>query len=323
MIYTPIHLVFSFFIKFSFVLGLALPLLAETSEESLRVMSYNIHRGGVVHLKQPLSQTAKVIQAAKADIVGIQETRSPRGDTLEDLAELLGWNYGEGSCIVTRYEIVEHFKGGKDYKGGIKVKLSSDKHAYIFNLHLPSHPYQPYQLLGIRPKWHKHTNDITFIKTERETIEWAKKARGAEIGKLVRQVKAIPDKEVPIFVVGDFNEPSHLDWTEAAAKAGRHPIKVAYPTSTEMAKAGFSDSYRKIYPDEMKNPGITWSPAYKVGDPLTHHDRIDFVYFKGKGLEVKDVKILGESEENADIVVAPYPSDHRAVVASFKISNER
>ena len=89
-------------------------------------------------------------------------------------------------------------------------------------------------------------------------IEWAKKARGAEIGKLLRQVKAIPDKDVPIFVVGDFNEPSHLDWTEAAAKAGRHPIKVAYPTSTEMAKAGFSDSYRKIYPDEMKNPGITW-----------------------------------------------------------------
>ena len=298
-------------------------LLAETSDESVRVMSYNIHRGGVVFLKQPLSQTAKAIQLAKADIVGIQETRSPRGDTLEDLAKLLGWNHDIGSCIVTRYEIVELFKGGKDYKGGIKVKLASDKHAYIFNLHLPSHPYQPYQLLGIRPKWHKHTNDITFIKTEEETIEWAKKARGAEIGKLLRQIKSIPDKEVPIFVVGDFNEPSHLDWTEAAVKAGRHPIKVAYPTSTEMAKAGFIDSYRTIYPDEMKNSGITWSPAYKIGDPRTHHDRIDFVYFKGKGLEVKEVKILGENEENADIVVTPYPSDHRAVVATFKISNER
>ena len=293
---------------------------AETEEKSLRVMSYNIHRGGVVFLKQPLSQTAKVIQAAKADIVGIQETRSPRGDTLEDLAKLLGWNNDEGSGIVTRYEIVEHFKGGKDYKGGIKVKLASDKHAYIFNLHLPSHPYQPYQLLGIRPKWHKHTNNITFIKTEAETIEWAKKARGAEIGKLLRQVKSIPDKEAPVFVVGDFNEPSHLDWTEAAAKAGRHPIKVAYPTSTGMAKAGFTDSYRKIYPDEMKNPGITWSPAYKVGDPRTHHDRIDFVYFMGMGLEVKEVMIVGENEENADIVVTPYPSDHRAVVASFRIS---
>jgi len=312
-----------FFFDFAILLGGGLlsvvTLSAKPEEEIVRVMSYNIHRGGVVMLKQPLSQTAKAIQLAKADIVGIQETRSPRGDTLEDLAKLLDWNHDEGSCIVTRYEIVEHFKGGRDYKGGIKIKLPSDKRAYIFNLHLPSHPYQPYQLLGIRPKWHKHTNDITFIKTEAETIEWAKKARGAEIGKLLRQVKSIPDKEAPIFVVGDFNEPSHLDWTKAAAKVGRHPIKVAYPTSTEMAKAGFSDSYRTIYPDEMKKPGITWSPAYKVGDPRTHHDRIDFVYFKGKGLEVKDVKILGENEENADLVVSPYPSDHRAVVATFTL----
>ena len=311
---------FSLIVKFAFGLVLFCSVHAETEEKSLRVMSYNIHRGGVVLLKQPLSQTAKVIQAAKADIVGIQETRSPRGDTLENLAKLLGWNHDIGSCIVTRYEIVEHFKGGKDYKGGIKVKLASDKHAYIFNLHLPSHPYQPYQLLGIRPKWHKHTNNITFIKTEAETIEWAKKARGAEIGKLLRQVKSIPDKEVPVFVVGDFNEPSHLDWTEAAAKAGRHPIKVAYPTSTGMAKAGFTDAYRTIYPDEMKNPGLTWSPKYKIDDPTTHPDRIDFVYFKGKGLEVNEVKIVGENKENADIVVAPYPSDHRAVVADFKLT---
>ena len=48
--------------------------------------------------------------------------------------------------------------------------------------------------------------------------------------------------------------------------------------------------------------------------------RIDFVYFKGKGLQVKDVKILGENKANADLVVTPYPSDHRAVVASFKLS---
>jgi endonuclease/exonuclease/phosphatase family metal-dependent hydrolase len=298
---------------------IVMPLCSKAEESTLRVMSYNIHRGGVVHLKQPLSQTAKVIQAAKADIVGIQETRSPRGDTLKDLAKLLGWNHDEGSCIVTRYEIVEYFKGGKDYKGGVKVKLALDKHAYIFNLHLPSHPYQPYQLLGIRPKWHKHTNNITFIKTEAETIEWAKKARGAEIGKVLRQIKSIPDKEAPVFVVGDFNEPSHLDWTEPAAKAGRHPIKVEYPTSTEMAKAGFSDSYRTIFTDEMKNPGITWSPAYKVGDPRTHHDRIDFVYFKGNSLKVEDVMIVGENKEHADLVVAPYPSDHRAVVATFAL----
>ena len=301
------------------VLGLISPVHAETEDKSLRVMSYNIHRGGVVMLKQPLTQTAKAIQLAKADIVGIQETRSPKGDTLEELAKLLGWNHdmGKGSNVLTRYEIVESLNSG------VKVKLDSGRHAYIFNVHLSSHPYQPYQLLEIRPKWHKHTNNITFIKTEAEAIEWAQKARGKDVAKLLNQIKGLPDKDAPVFVVGDFNEPSHLDWTEAAAKAGRHPIKVAYPTSSEMAKAGFSDSYRKIYPDEMKNPGLTWSPAYKAGDPRTHHDRIDFVYYKGNGLEVNDVKVVGENKENADMVVAPYPSDHRAVVVTFTLPKKR
>lgn len=299
------------------VMAVVVPLHAQAEAASLRVMSYNLHRGGVVMLKQPLSQTAKAIQLAKADIVGVQETRSPRGDKLEELANLLGWNHdmGKGSNILTRYEIVEPL-----YRG-VKVKLDSGRHAYIFNVHLSSHPYQPYQLLEIRPRWHKHTNDITFIKTEAEAIEWAKKARGAEIAKVLRQIKSLPDKQAPVFVLGDFNEPSHLDWTEAAAKTGRHPIKAAYPASTEMAKAGFADAYRKIYPDEMKNPGYTWSSFYKFDDPTTHHDRIDFVYYKGKGLEVTDVKIVGENQEDADIVISPYPSDHRAVVAMFTLQD--
>lgn len=289
---------------------------AQTEEESIRVMSYNIHRGGVVMLKQPLSQTAKVIQSAQADIVGIQETRSPRGDKLEELAKLLGWNHdmGKGSQILTRYEILESLNSG------VKIKLDSGKEAYVFNLHLPSHPYQPYQLLGIRPKWHKHTNDITFIKTEAEAIEWAKKARGRELTKLLRLIRSIPDKQAPVFVVGDFNEPSHLDWTERAAKATRHPIKVEYPNSLAMIKAGFTDAYRAIYHDEMKHPGYTWSSFYKFDDPTTHHDRIDFVYFKGKGIKLTEVKIVGENQKDADIVISPYPSDHRAVVANFKLT---
>jgi endonuclease/exonuclease/phosphatase family metal-dependent hydrolase len=85
----------SLLIKSLALIGLFPALFAE----SIVVMSYNIHRGGVVCNKQPLSQTAKGIQLAKPDIVGIQETRSPRGDTLEDLAKLLGWNHDEGQRV--------------------------------------------------------------------------------------------------------------------------------------------------------------------------------------------------------------------------------
>ena len=291
-------------------------LYAQADEEGVSVMSYNIHRGGVVMLKQPLSQTAKVIRSAKADIVGIQETRSPRGDKLVELAKLLGWNHdmGKGSNILTRYKII------KSLGNGIKVELDSGREAYVFNLHLPSHPYQPYQLLGIRPKWHKHKFDIEFIKTETEAIKWAKKARGREVTKLLRNIRSISDKQASVFVVGDFNEPSHLDWTARAAKAGRHPIKVEYPHSLAMTKAGFADAYRTIYSNEMENPGYTWSSFYKFDDPTTHHDRIDFVYFKGKGIRLNEVKIVGETRKDADIVISPYPSDHRAVVADFRLT---
>ena len=48
------------------------------SASSVNVMSYNIYRGGEMR-GQPLSQTVRVIQEANADIVGVQETKSPRG----------------------------------------------------------------------------------------------------------------------------------------------------------------------------------------------------------------------------------------------------
>ena len=93
-----------------------------------------------------------------------------------------------------------------------------------------------------------------------------------------------------------------------------------YPTSENLAEAGFADAWRTIYPDEMKKPGVTWSPLTKSED---HHDRIDFVYSRGKDIDLLDVKIIVENRENADIVVTPYPSDHRAVVATYATPHQR
>ena len=86
-----------------------------------------------------------------------------------------------------------------------------------------------------------------------------------------------------------------------------------------MAKADFLDAYRTGFLNEMKHPGFTWPPMYKPNHLTTHHDRIDFVYYKGKGVILNGVQVVGENKENADIIVSPYPSDHRAVVAAFTI----
>lgn len=278
------------------------------AEDRIRVMTFNILRGGT-DLGHPLSQTARVITEGRADVVGVQEV----GRNAEALADLLGWNLllqDQGRAILTRYEIA----GSRH--GGAAIKLASGREFHVLNVHLPAFPYQPYQLLGIP------YGDAPFIKTEAEAVASAGKARGRQVAALLEKARALCAEETPVFVVGDFNEPSHLDWTEAAARAARHPIKVAFPASLAMKEAGFADAWRAAFPDEIKHPGFTWTPLTKPDDPNDHHDRIDFIYFCGKGLKLNGVTVVGEDRGHADVVVSPYPSDHRAVVASFTLSRE-
>lgn len=280
-------------------------------ELTVRVMTYNACRGGTAQ-GQPLSQSARLIQEAKADIAGLQEIGH-----VPKLAEMLGWNHS--GPFLTRYEIIEEIQGvSRRPWDGMKVRLPSGQEVYVFNNHLPSGPNQAYQLLGLTGGYRSYPK----IDTEAEAIAGAKKARGRFIDRLLKRIHGLNDQDAPVFVVGDFNEPSHLDWTEAAAEAGHHPMKVEFPTSLMMVEAGFADAYRTVHPDEAAKPGLTWSPVHAPDHPDHHHMRIDYVYFKGKGVKVIDAKIVGENKEKADIVIAPYPSDHRAVVATFALTSQ-
>jgi exonuclease III len=81
---------------------------------------------------------------------------------------------------------------------------------------------------------------------------------------------------------------------------------------------GFVDTFRAIFPDPAAKPAFTWTPT---GDPAAtddHHDRIDFVLARAKALEVVSAGIVGEKSPEADIVVTPWPSDHRASYAKVK-----
>src|SRR4051812_42564123 len=65
---------------------------ARAQNVSLKVASFNILTGGQGS-GGPLSQTANVIQASGADIVGIQESDG----SAPALAAMLGWNYRQFS----------------------------------------------------------------------------------------------------------------------------------------------------------------------------------------------------------------------------------
>lgn len=286
--------------------------------ESIRVMTFNLWHGGDAG-KQPLSQTLEVIRAARADVVGLQETGglekekgAGRPDHGRRLAEMAGWNYfdqGGRRGILSRFPVVTNTPG----KWGVSLRLPSGRGVQLFNAHLFHAPYQPYQLLGIPYA------DGRFIKTAAEAIQEARKARGREVEQLLTDLKPALAAGQPVFLTGDFNEPSHQDWTPRAAAAGKCPLAVEYPATLAVTRAGLRDVFRTVFPDEVTHPGWTWTPTTKPDDPKDRHDRIDFVFFAGPNVMVKRCEVVGESAATSDIVVQPYPSDHRAVVATVEL----
>jgi hypothetical protein len=160
--------------------------------ETIRVMTFNLWIGGDAG-KQPLSQTVAVIQAARADAVGFQETggqevNGARPDNGRKIADLLGWSYvdqGDGMGIATRFRIVD----ATPHKWGVRIELPSGRQVYAFNTHLSHAPYQPYQLLGI--PYHNGP----FIKTLEEAVRFAKNAGcpgRTDVGKLASRCGQSP-----------------------------------------------------------------------------------------------------------------------------------
>lgn len=306
------------FPRFVWLLVLSCSLRTGFAAESIRVMTFNIWVGGDAG-KQPLPQTAEVIRRAKADVVGLQETAgydkgSGRPHNGPKLSAELGWSYydqGLNRGILSRFPIVTNTPG----KWGTTIRLPSGREIAMFNVHFNHAPYQPYQLAGIP------YGNGRFIKTAEEAIDEARKARGGEVQSLLAELKPALASGKPVFLTGDFNEPSHLDWTPRAAAAGKCQIAVEYPTTLAVVRAGMRDAFRTVFPDEVANRGYTWTPTTRPEDPKDRHDRIDFVLFAGANVTVKNCEIIGESTNAAHIVVQPYPSDHRAVVATMEFND--
>lgn len=141
----------------------------------------------------------------------------------------------------------------------------------------------------------------------------------------------------------DLNQPSHLDWTDAAKNRFEHNgCVVPWQISTQLYADEFRDAYREIYPDPVTHPGITW-PVYLEGKTTTwaplsdDRDRIDYVYFrKNDKLTVTKAQLVGpastvafgaqsadsfvdKSTEIIETVNGTWPSDHRGLLVTFNV----
>ncbi|MFN8607045.1 MAG: endonuclease/exonuclease/phosphatase family protein [Vulcanimicrobiota bacterium] len=268
----------------------------------LKVLTINV----MFDSEEGVDKIARVIEELKPDLVGLQESNQ----STSQLAERFGMHalqQDKRTALLSRFPIEKV----TDHKYGIQVTLENGQKVGYCNAHLTSFPYQPHQLL------HLPTGGGPYLNNEAQAIASAERTRGKEVRNMIADANSL---NLPVIATGDFNEPSHKDWTEAAHAAGRHPIKCAWPGSRQWEAAGFKDSYREKYPDEMAHPGNTWTPNAAQDDPKEHHDRIDYVQYRGEGLKLKDIQIVGEKPEFADIVIEPWPTDHRALLATFEVA---
>ncbi len=289
-------------------LSLSLWGCSQPESKELRVMSFNIWVGG----GKSVTETARVIQESGADIVGIQESSRNEVNMAVHIADSLGWYaYAQkGSpAILSRYAITDTSSLGH----GVKIQVDKKQSVWMFNIHLMYCPYEPYQLNGIE------YCGGPLLSTAEEAVASALHTRGHQVDEIIRDILEAQKEGLPLFLTGDFNEPSCLDWTEKAAQAGLCKTAVAWPsTAAFMQQASMQDSYRMLYPDETAYPGHTWTSMPPEADAREVMDRIDFVLCWGNALPTAS-KILGENSRFSDIPFEHYPSDHRAVLSTFTL----
>jgi endonuclease/exonuclease/phosphatase family metal-dependent hydrolase len=99
----------------------------------------------------------------------------------------------------------------------------------------------------------------------------------------------------PILIMGDFNEPSSLDWNEDTQHTASHNgVVYSWETTRRLFQAGFIDSYREMYPNPLTHPGYTWPAAASPNNLSSisqmmntgwiknadERDRIDFIFYQ-------------------------------------------
>jgi endonuclease/exonuclease/phosphatase family metal-dependent hydrolase len=303
-----------------------------------------------------LTKIRDVVAAVKPDIACFVEVDNAAGDFTNKLVnELssLGQQYyasyvkGSDASIISKYPITST---GPLLRSAVSV-FNIDvlgKSVVVAVSHLDYTYYACYLPRGYRCGGSAPYNGWTQIGSPNpqpvtDTTLIAAQNRGSQRDEQMGAfLQYIANETRPVILTGDFNEPSHLDWTARQANLfDHHGVIYEWTTTKALSHNGFTDAYRKIYPDEVLNPGITW-PSFANNKGNTSwtpksddRDRIDFIFYKGNKVEAVDAAIIGSKASWAKSILTSenigndqfladtlaWPSDHKGVYALISIPN--
>jgi endonuclease/exonuclease/phosphatase family metal-dependent hydrolase len=277
--------------------------LIEGSAEPFSLMSFN------VLYSTSVESTIKTISEANADIVGLQEASEQR---IHEAADSLGFyshsfDKTSGNLSNNDTGILSRYLIKDTLEDGVLIELPGGQIIAVFSVHLSPYPYEPYDIRDEK------------VKTAGEAIYSAVQTRMPEINPVLAVIDSLIKSGMPVFLTGDFNEPSHLDWTEAAAENNMHfSMAIDWPVSSAVVETGLKDAFREVHPDELNKNGITWTTNKSENEV---YDRIDFIYHNLQGKwKTKSASRVGRIDNEGLVKIPGYESDHFGVLINYSLT---
>jgi len=319
---------------------------------SLKTMQFNIWREGT-SVNNGLAYIRDVINAVNPDLVCFSEIVNSSGDwttkIVNELATLgktyyRGYVAGSDVSLISKYPITSSGPIIGDRTVSYTLDINGAE-IIVCPSHLDYTYYATYlprgYACGGSGKYAGWNAFSPFVPETNVSAIEAQNLGSARDEQITAFIDYMKNETRPILLIGDFNEPSCLDWTARQANLYDHNgVVFEWNTTLALKNNGFVDAYRQVYPDEVLNPGITW-PAVATGvgstswAPLSdERDRIDYIFYKGndvvatsaslvgpKGCYVKNVASTeGNGEDVFEASTLPWPSDHKAVTATINFT---
>ncbi|MBN9296576.1 MAG: endonuclease/exonuclease/phosphatase family protein [Filimonas sp.] len=333
--------------KTVFLLLALLALVSSAFSRTIKILQFNIWQEGTM-VPGGFQAIADEIAALQPDFVTFSEVRNYKNTRFCDriVAALAqkGKKYysffSDDSGLLSAFPIKDSTKVF-DTKGTIyRLTATIDnKEVAVYTAHLDYENYAVYLPRGYDGNtWKKMPKPVTSV----DSILSMNKAslRDEAIAAFIRSAKEDIRNGRLVFLGGDFNEDSHLDWTDATKNMFDHNgVVIPWHCSTMLYNAGFKDSYREKYPDPVTQPGFTF-PADNTSVEVKklawapdadERDRIDFIYYyPDKRIRIENAAVVGPvgsilrnkrvEEKTKDVFIKPqgiWPTDHKAVLTTF------
>ncbi len=349
-----------------FVLSLVIPLLggccstgshkseSETvTPETISVLSFNVWQEGT-HMENGFEYIADNIAKIQPDIVAFTELRNKKDtDFIARIIEALRQRgqvyYGHNSIstgVISRYPVkdLENLSSDEN-KGSATLSLIDIGNIPVafYALQLDYRHSSSYLPRAYDSTDFKELPDGPVTDAQKLIDDSRASYRDEIVELIIKSANSKRDEGKEVFICGNFNEPSHLDWQDNTKNLYEHSgVVINWENSKAFEREGYLDSYREIYPNPVTHPGFTFpadNPAVEMKElakapKADERDRIDFIYYS-PGKYVRKAQNTYLVAPHSDIVrgertaytgqdpfiepVNGWPTDHRAVLTVFEV----